>query len=446
MPSTGGEERVHAQVVRGSVWYIVSVSILALGGFAYWSLAARIASSDLGDTAGKELVDQASTLFAFLLFVNWLTSMGLPVAVARFAPANTRAVNSLFGWALVLTTASSLAGTLAFFAGAVGIFPDDNTAPLFGSGKVLGLLLFFALVTGQSMAVLVETRLVTLRQWGWVVARVAIVVASRFPLFLIPAMRSSPIGLFLIMAGPPAISGFVGAFVLRRWGSEHAREPLLPVPPSWRPALQFSLVNYAALLASQSPQFVLPLIVRAQVVDDDFAAFYLAWTVANVVFLLPHVTSQTVLAEASRDRSRVAHQVRLGMLVAGGITVALTVGAYAFGGWATLLFFGDSYELTASVLPRMVAAGIPWVVTAMLLARARVLLLSVPTVVITAAFAVLTLVPTAILAGSNGVEGAANAWFFGNVAAAGVAILMTVLYRNASPRLSRSASLVDSAV
>ena len=52
MPSTGGEDRSHLQVVRGSIWFVVALSILSLGGLAYWSVATQLAVADLGSVDG----------------------------------------------------------------------------------------------------------------------------------------------------------------------------------------------------------------------------------------------------------------------------------------------------------------------------------------------------------------------------------------------------------
>ena len=152
----GGDDLVDAapgrgQVVKGSMWFVASVAVGAVGGFAYWSLAAR------ANDGQSQVVGLAAALFSAMLFVNYLTGMGLPVAVARFAPANTRSVNVLFNWALIYTGVTSLVGTLGFFALAPLFMPDDALSSLFQWGVPFGLLVFFLLVTGQSSAEYVAT-------------------------------------------------------------------------------------------------------------------------------------------------------------------------------------------------------------------------------------------------------------------------------------------------
>ena len=411
------------QVVKGSMWYVASVAVGAVGGFAYWSLAAK------ANDGSSQIVGLAAALFSALLFVNYLTGMGLPVAVARFAPANTRAVNVLFNWSLLYTGVTSLLGTLGFFALAPAFMPDAALDSLFQWGVPVGLVVFFLLVTGQSFAVLVEVRLVTLRMWGWVFTRVALVALLRLPLLALPAMRTSPLGLLLIMAGMPALSGFVGALALRFASPSHHRAGLTPLPDETRPALRYASVNWLGQLASQAPQFVLPLIVVSQVDAQENAAFYLAWTITTVVFLVPHTVGQVVLAESSRQEERLAHQVKIGMSLAVLLMVGAALAAWVGSTVITQRFFGASYAETAVVLPRLVAAGIPWAVTAICLARARVLHHGPATVAITGGFALLTLVPAGLLTASSGVVGTADAWFVGNVLAAFLAVAISLVVK-----------------
>jgi O-antigen/teichoic acid export membrane protein len=273
--------------------------------------------------------------------------------------------------------------------------------------------------------VLVEVRLVTMRMWGWVIGRVAMVGLLRLPLFLFPALTRNPVGLLLILAGPPALSGLVGALALRYAHPASDRGSLFPVPPEAVPVLRYASVNYVAMLAAQAPQFVFPLLVRYD--KDTYGAFWVAWTVTTVVFLVPHVISQTVLAEGSRAHTNPERQARLGLMVALALMTAMTVGAFLMAGVVVSTLFGSKYQTAAEILPRMVAAGIPWAVTAVLLARARVYSQHLVTVVITGGFALATLVPAAVTVGSSGITGAATAWFVGNVIAAGIAVAATAI-------------------
>jgi O-antigen/teichoic acid export membrane protein len=415
-PPTAGGGRPSGQVVRGSIWFIVAVGVGAAGSLAYWSVATRVDPIDI--------VSQGGFLFAALLFVNYATGMGIPVAVARFGPANTRSTNSLFNWGLAYTAVTSLLGTLGFAFLAHFMLPDQTSA-LWEWSVPGGLAIFFLLAAGQSFAVLVEVRLVTMRLWGWVLGRVVIVSVARMALFAIPALAHSPIGLLIILAGTPALSGFIGAVALHYAHPAELRGRLRPRPLETGIVARYASINYFAMLAAQAPQFIFPLIVGKYVGRDQYAAFWIAWTITTVVFLIPHTVGQIVLSEGSHRRNDPERQVRLGLAVAGTITIALTAGALLFSSYAVGVFFGDAYTMAAQILPRMVAAGIPWALTSMLLARARVFSRAWATVFITGGFALSTLVPASVLVATSGTSGAATAWLIGNAIAAGIALVVT---------------------
>ncbi len=416
----------HGEVIKGSVWFVANVAVTAVGGFGYWSLAAHFSSN--------ETVGLASTLFAALLFVNYATSMGLPVAVARFCVGNTRHANTLYNWALAFTATTAVVGGAAFLVAAQSptLFRPEAHDALFGLSPVGGAAIFIGLVTGQSLAVLVEVRLVTLRLWHWVLARVVLVATLRIPLLYVHALSANPLGLLIIMAGLPALSGVVGVLLLRRATPLPLRGGFRDLPPDAPLALQFSMVNYAGLLAAWGPQYLLPIIVNQRVSSTENASFYLAWTVTSVVFLVPHTIAQVVLAEGSRDEDRLAHlararhQVRTGLVLAVGVMGGLAVGAAVLAGPGTRLAFGERYDDTATILPRLVAAGVPWAVTSICLAYARMRHHSAGTVVITAGFALCTIVPCTALVGTRGISGAADGWLIGNVVAAVIAVLATL--------------------
>jgi len=403
-------------VLRGSVWFIASLGIGAVGGFAFWSLAARLQPAST--------VGQASALFTAILFITYLTSMGLPVAVAKYGALDHPATHSLWSWALVYTAGTSLLGTLGFLWIARWGFIDDLGAfSTWNLPAQAGFL--FVMVTGMAFAVLVETRLATLRSWGWVLARVAVLAIGRLPLLFYGPLASNAVGLVVLMAGAPALSGVLGVIALH-WTVPRPHRQMRVLPEHARSALRFATVNWIGMLAAQAPQFTVPLIIAAQVSSAENAAFYLAWSMTTVAFLVPQTIGQVVVAEGSRDEGSISHKVLVGFLTALAAMAVLALGALLFAPLATTIF-GPSYALTSAILPPLIAAGIPWVVTAMLLARSRVLGQTWVTVGITVTFAALGLWLVASGARRSGLEGAAYGWLIANGLAAGAAVIFTVV-------------------
>ena len=401
-------------VLRGSVWFIASLGLGAFGGFAFWWLAARLQPA--------ATVGQASALFTSVLFVTYLTSMGLPVAVAKYGSLDHPATHSLWSWALVYTTVTSLIGAVLFLFLAPSSFTADLGAfSSWGPAPQVGFL--FVMVSGMAFAVLVETRLATLRSWGWVLGRVAVLSLGRLPFLFFSPLSSNPVGLVILMAGAPALSGILGVIALHRLTPRRDRQ-MRVLPEHARQALRFATVNWLGMLAAQAPQFTVPLIIAAEVSPAENAAFYLAWSMTTVTFLVPQTIGQVVVSEGSRAEGTVDHKVRVGFGAAMTAMTVLTVSAVVFAPLATKIF-GPSYALTGTILPPLIAAGIPWAITAMLLARSRVLGQTSVTVAITLTFAILGLGIVSSAAHRSGPQAAAYGWLIANALAACAAIVFT---------------------
>jgi len=410
--ATGGRH-----VVKGSLWYIAAVGVGAGFSFLYWVLASHAST--------KDTYSIGTALWVNVQGINFLTGMGLPVAVARFGALRNRTFHVLFLWALIYTSLSSAMGALTFAVAAPAFVRNEEvTSSLWQYGKPAGALIFFTLITGMSFALLVEVRLVTLRRWNWVFGRVVLISVARLPFLLVPAITSNALGLLLLIAGPPALSGFIGVFALFRTTHRNDRARLLPLPRQTGSAFRFACVNYLGMLAAQGPQFVVPVVVAWWVSPEDFSPFFIAWSITVVVFLVPHTISQVVLAEGSHKSASRSQQLRHGLFVSVGLML-LATGATIVGAGVLPLIFPRGYELAVVLLPRLVAAGIPWAYTCMCLAKARVEGNHRDTVAITVGFALFTLVPTSLMTSRFGTDGAASAWLIGNVAAAFLAFAVT---------------------
>lgn len=391
-------------LAQGSLWLIVSLATWALGAFLFWLIAARVADPDA--------VGRASALFSSLLAVVALTGLGLPVTLSRFARTEADDADGLFAWAVATSTAFAAIGATVFFV----VAPESLTAPLTDHGPVAAWFVYTGAVAGTAIAALTDVRLMTLRRWRWVFIRVAAVNVTRI-VFLIAAPADDAFVLFLLAALIPAASGAAAAGVLQCVG---VGGRLLPLPSSLRPAARYTAVNYVGDLAIHAPLMVLPVIVLLSVEPSVNAAFYIAWSVAAVVFLVPQAIAQALLVEGGRDGSSLSSQVRAALAAGLALTVVASVGARVFD-HAVVWAYGSDYEATARLLPSLVGASIAWVFTSIALAHARVRKAGGSVLLITGVFAVTVLLPAAFATPVHGIDGAARAWLLGNIATSLVA-------------------------
>jgi O-antigen/teichoic acid export membrane protein len=398
----------HRHLLTGSAVLVVGAGVQALFGAVYWLIAAR------SDTAGD--VGDATALFTSLLFVAYLSGLGLPVALARYATGRDDDSYAVTGWGVLAAGVASLVTSLAYLA----LVRTDATKALSSWQTVGGPVVFMVLAIGVTWSLLIDVRWMTLRRWDLVLARQSLLGLTRLPLLLLPIDSDRAVFLFVVAMTPAAISGYLGIAALRRVTGAGPR--LRPLPTSARAAARFSLVNWLATLAYQGPQFALPVIVLTHVSSEENASFYVAWGITAIALYVPYGIGQALLAEGGKDGAWLRGQVRIALLLAGGL-MTLAALATAVGRDIVTSVYGPDYAKAASVLPKLVAGTIPWAITSVYLTEARVRHRNLATVAITVTLTAVTLGLALALVDDHGLEGAANAFLVGNIAAAMVAIV-----------------------
>lgn len=403
--------RRHEHLLRGSAYGLASVGAGALTAALFWLVAARLYPADE--------VGRASALFTSLLFVTFVANLGVPVVIARFGSEPAEEYRVLVAWAsLTAAVSAGLAGALFLF-----VVPARVTEPLRASGDLGGMLVFAALAAFTAVTLVIDTRLMVARRWSWVFWRVAAVGALRIPLLWLAPAGDDALWIFVVCALPPALSGAAGLAFLHRLTGQRLR--LRPAPPVARVAVRYAGVNYLSTLASDAARFALPVLVLIHVTARTNASFYVAWSVTMVAFLVPVTIGQVLLAEGPKATGDGAPaHTRMALGVAVGLMALASLVAWLFADVIVRLY-GADYREAADMLPVLMAAGVPWAVTSIALADARLRRRSAATLAIPIVLAVVVLVPALALVPGRGVDGAMTAWLIGNFVAAVVGGTLT---------------------
>ena len=416
-------------MLGGSVWLMAATFVVSIGSFTFWLLVAKRAPAD--DVGG------AAALFSVTLFVSYMTSLGLPIAVSRYATDRTQGSATLFAWSLVLTLTSSLLGVVAFAA----IAPGSIREGLASWPPGPAWLVVFLLVAGLSISGLVDVRLMALRRWSLVFWRSFLIATIRLPFLLWLPETGAALYIYAVATGGFAITGvaFLATLAQRGWLQ------LRPLPErAWRSA-RFAGVNYLGQLAVLGPYFAVPVAVLVHVDAVENARFYLSWGVMTVVYISIQMIAQALLVEGGRGGADHRRQAAVAMAVGLAVAISATVLSLALGPLLADLY-GPAYGPVATLLPLLMAGTIPFAVTMTMLTTARIREHSRSTIAVAVAFAVAVLVPTLLLAASQGALGAAWGWMIGNTVAAVLAILVSRLPERGSGEQVQAAAAATSAI
>jgi O-antigen/teichoic acid export membrane protein len=409
--------RSHVHLLGGSVWLLATTLTVSVGSFIFWVLVAqRVPADDVG---------RATALFSATLFITYATSLGLPIAVGRYASAKTRGAAVLFTWSLVLTVASSVVGVLLFAV----LAPTSIREGLDNGPVLVGWFVVFLSVAGQSVAVLVDVRLMALRRWSTVFLRSLLIAVLRLPFLLWLPSDGVAFYVYAVAIGGFAVTGVLFLLPLAREDGL----PLLPLPATANRAARFAAVNYLGQLAVQAPYFAVPLLVLTAVDAVENAQFYVSWGVMSVVYVGVQMIAQVLLVEGGRDGADHRQQVVVTLGASLSLTTVATLASLLLGSVIADLY-GPDFDSVSTFLPLLVAGTIPFSITTTLLTHSRIRERAVATVIVTAGFAASVLIPTSLLIREHGALGAAWGWTIGNTVAALIAAGTTLLSRSRPTR------------
>lgn len=383
---------------------LASTLSVSAGSFAFWLVAARMSDADV--------VGRSAGLFSAVFFLSFVTSLGLPVAVGRYAATPTPVDTQRFRLALAATVKASIVGATVF----VLADPSDLLEPVNQWGTVVGWLVLASISVGVAVSVLVDVRLMGHRRWRDVFVRSTAIGVVRIPPLVWAVQDDSGFWVFVVAAGGYAVTALPYLPTLVRGAA--------PGPIRWSEhldAIRYSGVNYLSQLAVQAPFFVTPLVVALVVSSEENATFYLSWGIMSVVYLGIHVLGRTLLVEGSRATADVGRQARTTLALGLAVAVPATLATFPLAPVAEAIY-GAEHDDMSSLLPLLMAGTVPWVVTrtSLAVARARA---DTPQTLVVAGWSALTVVGGVSVGGLyGGSVAAAGGWLVGSVAALVVSV------------------------
>lgn len=308
--------------------FLVFVSTLILSGLGllFWIVAAKIYPD--GD------VGIATAILSTITLIMSISRFGFDQSIIRYFPVEDK--GKVFGTAIAVTAFLSLLFGSFFLLGTEFWAKDLiilNEHPIL----FLSIILLSGLTTITGMAFIALRRPVH--------ASIANAVSGvRIPV------------LYIFVAGGAmgiVISAGVGFFFCLLYGLLILA--ILKVRPKWpdiaflKKSFSFSAGNYFVGLLNSAAGLLLPLIVLNKLGANETAYFYMAYSIANIVFMIPSALGTTIFVDGSHGGSleqstRKAFRgaliflipIALIALVAGGPLLSLIGKQYESGGLALM--------------------------------------------------------------------------------------------------------------
>ncbi|HUD11153.1 MAG TPA: phosphotransferase [Candidatus Saccharimonadia bacterium] len=324
---------------RNAVFLMSSTAIMSVLGFGFWFFVAHLyAPSEIGI---------ASALVSISLLTSNLSFFGLNAGLLRFLPNSKNPSGDINASLITVGTASMFAAAAYLFligghlTGRLGIF----------SGSFLGELVFVLLMATVSLNTFTDSVFIANRraELHTIVYAVFGLVKLILPLFLITL---GSLGIFTAYVAAAFASLVLSLIFMRRYcGYRILSHPDFGFIARSR---KYASNNYVAVLVGGLPSQIMPSLIIERLGEAHAAFFSMAWTMANLLYVIPSAITNSLLAESSHDISKqsrnVKHAVRiLTITLVPAVLIAIVVAPYL------LKLFGAQYSSGGTLIFQLLA-------------------------------------------------------------------------------------------
>ncbi len=372
----------------GSSLWLFSNSLLLTGcGFIFWTIAARLFSS--------QDVGLATTLLSCAELIGMMSLLGFNVALLRYLPEKKdpkSIINSCFTLSALVAAAAGVVFLLAL--------PVISPKLSFVQDHALFAILFVLFVIIQSLFLLVESVLIASGQPRTVVLKNAVfgILKIAFLFVFIGA-----IGIFVSWG----ISALIGLFFALWFG--RIRYKISLKRNVIKSMFKVSSGNYLAQLFGTMPALILPLLITHFINPQTTAYFYVTLMIASVLFFVPDAIAMPLIAHSAKDQTMLKQNVRKAFFLCFTL-IGIGILCISLLGGHLLLFFGEEYRSNGVALLILLSlSAIPLSISTMFVAIQNVRRKMHRVVAIYAASATLLIVLSLLLL-PYGITGIGFAW------------------------------------
>lgn len=271
-------------------------------GFVYWWVAARALPA--------EAVGLASAAIATMGFLALAGDLGLgTLLIGQMAHHRARIAGLLSAALLVATLGSALLALLYLLA--ASHWPALATGYVNGAGEAV---LFVVGVALTGLVLVLDQALLGLLRGGWQLARNSSFACAKLALLMLAVSygADSAMAIFATWTGGNLLSLLLlWALLQRSGGSPWQRPELALLGRLSGPILSHHSLN----VLTQAPNLLMPVLVTHLLSARVNAAFYAAWLLIGVAYLVPASLSTALFAVAANDGRELARRLRFSLML-----------------------------------------------------------------------------------------------------------------------------------
>lgn len=323
---------------RNSIVLMLNTAFSALFGLLFWIVVARtVSSEDIG--VATAVISAASLITA-------LSRLGLDQGLVRYLPGLKEKKN-FYSSVVILTLVFALIITGIFL---IGINMFSPRLSFLRDGWFLPLFIAYIIIT--SMYFIQNVVFIAIRRADWGMVQ-NIILGTRIPAIFFLA-NLGVIGIFFAFGIAYLLALLVGIFILYNYGLSITR---CFDTESIRKTLKFSLGNYSAGLFSMAPVTIIPIMILNTIGAEEGAYFYVAYSIATLLFMIPNAVSMSLFVEGSHNlplKETVLKSVKLVFM----LLIPAIIIIFLFGDKMLLLFSNEYSEKSFEMVQLLAVSSI----------------------------------------------------------------------------------------
>lgn len=318
-------------------YLMLSTLVVAVAGFIFWVVVAR--------SYDAAAVGLATTLLSVSGLLSLLGLAGFDTTFVRFLP-NIERKNEYINNGFIITTfisaglGAGLALLLPFISPSLSILSSKWAFVAF---------VFFTVIA--SLNVLTNAVYLAFKRTRYTLLINVLLSVCKVALPLLVA-RGNALTIF-VLAGGAQLIGLALSILWLRHKFNYRFSPKLDLR-ALRVVKKFSLTMYASSVLNLLPPTLLPLLIVHQLGPENAAYYYMAFTIAGVLYTIAYASMQSAFAEGSHNAVAIhAHVAKAAKLIAALLLPATLVVMTMSG--ILLTAFGQAYAQGAQSLLQLFA-------------------------------------------------------------------------------------------
>jgi O-antigen/teichoic acid export membrane protein len=322
---------------KNTAFIILNIFSSAFFGLLFWLLAARFYSS--------EEVGLATALISSAAIIWSISSFGLGTGLIRFLPGSNEK-SLLFSSVWTVSLISSLVSGVIFLLG-IGFF---SPALKFLMTPWFAIVYLFYLVLQMNNGI-ENSGLLGLRKAEYSFIQ-NLVLGFRI-ILLIPLAFSGVIGIIGSLGIALTISSLIGIFILYK---QNIAMKLVLNQKLIKDIANFSLANYTVDFLSTVQTSVLPILILNVVGAKEAAYFYVAFSIASLLYAIPSSVFMSMFIEGSHGEPLRNNLIK-SLATVGTLMIPAGIIIYFYGDILLSLFSEEYSDKAYEILKLLVLSG-----------------------------------------------------------------------------------------